>query len=199
MRNFLVLMILILLFTGCGFDSRINDNLETLANVLNDGPISDISVKELFGEVIGTENGIGVTDFNVSITSDGYVNSLNISFSDSNMNEDVTYVYRRAEKISNSYKHTDVDSVGLHTGSLAVLDIFDNNIKLGNLNMEPEELMIYELVSPSEISISVNEGDIVDGKFIDESLDVVGIAFFYYKSPVDKEDVGIVNVTTDYK
>ncbi len=199
MRKFLILMIVILLFTGCSYDSRINDNLEALAFVLNEEPISDISLKELFGEVIGNEKGIGITGFNVSITPDGYVNSLNISFSDSKMNDEVTYVYRRSEKISNSYKQNDVESIGLHTERLTVLDLFDNNVKLGNTDMEPEELMIYELMSPSEISISVNEGDVVDGSFIQETMDVVGIAFHCYKSPVDKDDGIIINVTTDYK
>lgn len=138
-----------------------------------------------------------MTKFNAVINSKGKIDSLVISFSDQNLHKEITYMYRREEDVSKCYSVVNNNDEIDHLETLLILEMFERLTKKVPYDIEKDELIIFDLVSPTINEYIVEAGDMVNGIEILNKKEVNGIAFFCYVSSVDISDNSVLIIETN--
>lgn len=187
--------IILIISVGIAISSCSSSDLNTrereeLSRKLRITPFKEVSIENIITQSKFKMEDIYIESFNVAVNSEGYIESLNIVFTQIDTPNEFILMYRRESRLFKIIEQNQELEVSQLSNSSIITVIDEKLIPLININ-KSSEATIITLMAPTAINLSVNTGyTYYNGTLLKGDVDerIKGIAFYVYKKPIEEND-----------
>lgn len=190
-RVFLVVILIIIsTLVGCSSRNIEPGDLKEIKDYLKATPYTEFLYSELLKIANTKAKNMAIEDLNMSISKDGYINSIVFDYNMNRSESSFTFMYKRDSDYIKILEHPGEGAFkGILSADTHVLELMDKNPKNPWDWHAGEEAYVIDLEAPSAIITPTLEGNVyVDGIRAGQfPKEVEGITFFVYGLPMGEE------------